>query len=143
MAAGNPYTASQREEFPAVAAAVGVDNSHAQHVGQHDLDQAVQHILTAGALRGPLIEQQAQQGPADRLAFARVWTICNQTRAFVQRSDAVGAGKLDANELEIVALAASRANGCRYCVSAHTLLGKMAGLNPGQIGDARAGVGND
>ena len=61
----------------------------------------------------------------------------------LQVNAAVGAGKLSAKEREIVALATSQANGCQYCVSAHTLLGKMAGLNPEQIQHARAGAGND
>ena len=61
----------------------------------------------------------------------------------LQVNEAVGAGALSAKEREIIALATSQANGCQYCVSAHTLLGKMAGLNPEQILHARAGNGND
>ena len=63
--------------------------------------------------------------------------------AMLQVNEAVGAGALSAKEREIIALATSQANGCQYCVSAHTLLGKMAGLNPEQILHARAGSGND
>lgn len=63
--------------------------------------------------------------------------------SLLQFNEAVGAGQLSGKEREIVALATSQANGCQYCVSAHTLLGKMAGLNPEQIAHARAGAGND
>jgi uncharacterized peroxidase-related enzyme len=61
----------------------------------------------------------------------------------LQLGDAINAGKLSASEREIVALATSQANGCQYCVSAHTLLGKNAGLKPEQIRHARAGTGGD
>ena len=63
--------------------------------------------------------------------------------SLLQQNDAIGAGKLSGKEREIVALATSQTNGCQYCVSAHTLLGKMAGLNPEQIAHARAGAGSD
>jgi len=50
----------------------------------------------------------------------------------------IAAGKLSASEREIIALATSQANSCQYCVSAHTLLGKNAGLNAEQARSARA-----
>ena len=40
---------------------------------------------------------------------------------------------------EQVNLAVSQANSCEYCVSAHTLLGKHAGLSAEQMFDARRG----
>jgi AhpD family alkylhydroperoxidase len=48
--------------------------------------------------------------------------------------EAINAGKLSASEREIVALATAQANGCQYCVSAHTLPGKNAGLSPERQG---------
>lgn len=59
----------------------------------------------------------------------------------LQINEAVGGGRLTAREREIVALATSQANGCGYCLSAHTLLGKHAGLTPEQTQAARAGSG--
>ncbi len=54
---------------------------------------------------------------------------------------AIGSGKLTGAEREIIALATSQANGCQYCLSAHTLLGKNAGLSLEQTLQARAGKG--
>ncbi|MFX8605051.1 carboxymuconolactone decarboxylase family protein, partial [Acinetobacter baumannii] len=45
-------------------------------------------------------------------------------------------------EREIIALATSQANACQYCLSAHTLLGKNAGLSLEQTRAARAGEGS-
>jgi uncharacterized peroxidase-related enzyme len=44
---------------------------------------------------------------------------------------------------EAVALAVAQANSCDYCLSAHTLLGKGAGLTPEQIAQARTGGASD
>jgi uncharacterized peroxidase-related enzyme len=60
----------------------------------------------------------------------------------LQINQAIGAGSLNAKEREIVALATSQANGCGYCLSAHTLLGKNAGLSLEQTYTARAGRGS-
>lgn len=59
------------------------------------------------------------------------------------QNEATAKGLLSAGEREIIALAASQANSCHYCLSAHTLIGKNAGLNPQQIASARAGNGSD
>lgn len=58
-------------------------------------------------------------------------------------SDALSKGKLNAQQREIVALAVAQANGCHYCLSAHTLLGKGAGLTPEAIMAARQGKGQN
>ena len=54
-------------------------------------------------------------------------------------SDALGKGVLTAPQREIVALAVGQANACAYCLSAHTLMGKGAGLSPEGIRKAREG----
>lgn len=54
-------------------------------------------------------------------------------------SETLGAGRLNATQREIVALAVGQANRCQYCLSAHTLMGKGAGLSPDDIAAARAG----
>ncbi len=46
---------------------------------------------------------------------------------------------LRAKEREIVNLVVSQVNGCRYCQSAHTALGKMHGLTEAQILEIRGG----
>jgi uncharacterized peroxidase-related enzyme len=46
---------------------------------------------------------------------------------------------LSAKEKEVVNLAVSEANGCIYCLSAHTAIGKMNGFTDEQILEFRAG----
>lgn len=63
--------------------------------------------------------------------------------AYLGLSDALGAGVLTARQREIVALAVAQTNGCEYCVSAHTMMGKGAGLAVDAILAARHGKGAD
>jgi uncharacterized peroxidase-related enzyme len=58
-------------------------------------------------------------------------------------SAALHKGRLTARQRESLALAISQANDCQYCLSAHTVTGKMAGLTPDQIRKARAGKSDD
>jgi alkylhydroperoxidase AhpD family core domain len=46
---------------------------------------------------------------------------------------------LKAKEREVINLVTSQINGCRYCLSAHTLLGKMNGFTEEQIIELRKG----
>ncbi|MBX9808714.1 MAG: carboxymuconolactone decarboxylase family protein [Sphingobacteriaceae bacterium] len=46
---------------------------------------------------------------------------------------------LKAKEREVINLVVSQVNGCRYCLSAHTVLGKMNGFTDEQIIDLRNG----
>ena len=46
---------------------------------------------------------------------------------------------LKAKEREIINLVVSQHNGCRYCQSAHTVLGKMNGFTEDQILEIRGG----
>jgi len=63
--------------------------------------------------------------------------------SLLQINEAISMGHLTFKEREIVALATSQANSCQYCLSAHTLLGKSAGLTLDQTLGARAGQGSD
>lgn len=58
---------------------------------------------------------------------------------------ALAATSLSKQEIEVVKLAVSEVAGCDYCLAAHTLMGKMAGLSPEAILAARRGsaTGND
>jgi uncharacterized peroxidase-related enzyme len=47
---------------------------------------------------------------------------------------------LSKQEIEVVKLAVSEVNGCDYCLAAHSLMGKMAGLAPDAILAARRGT---
>lgn len=53
---------------------------------------------------------------------------------------AVAASTLDKPDIEIIKLVVSEHAGCDYCVAAHTLMGKLAGLSDEQMKQARAGV---
>lgn len=62
---------------------------------------------------------------------------------YLALGDALAKGVLTQRQREIVALATAQRNACHYCISAHTLLGKSAGLSPEQIAAARRGAGAD
>ncbi|HBE69374.1 MAG TPA: peroxidase [Planctomycetaceae bacterium] len=57
--------------------------------------------------------------------------------AYLQFSGSLAGGSLSAQHREAIALAVGQANQCDYCLSAHSALGKMAGLTQEQIRDAR------
>jgi uncharacterized peroxidase-related enzyme len=59
--------------------------------------------------------------------------------AYLGMSETLAGGRLSAAQREIVALAAGQANRCQYCLSAHTLIGKGAGLSATAIAAARDG----
>lgn len=58
---------------------------------------------------------------------------------YLQFAGALGNGVLTAAERETVSLAVGQANACSYCLSAHTLGAKAAGLAPEAIAAARNG----
>ncbi|SEF51631.1 uncharacterized peroxidase-related enzyme [Bryocella elongata] len=58
-------------------------------------------------------------------------------------SGALAHGQLDARLREQLALAVSQENGCDYCLSAHSAIGKMVGLKPEEIIASREGKGTD
>jgi uncharacterized peroxidase-related enzyme len=64
-------------------------------------------------------------------------------QAFAQFNGAMGAAKLPARTREQIALVTAELNSCTYCLSAHTALGKAAGLNQSQIDGARHGEADD
>lgn len=57
--------------------------------------------------------------------------------AYLQFSGSLSKGSLPAKTREQIALAVGQANGCGYCLAAHTALGQMAGLTAEQIRDSR------
>jgi uncharacterized peroxidase-related enzyme len=60
-------------------------------------------------------------------------------RAVLQADSVLAAGSLGKQDLETIKLVVSAAAGCDYCVAAHSLLGKMAGLTPEALREIRAG----
>jgi AhpD family alkylhydroperoxidase len=59
--------------------------------------------------------------------------------AWASFNGALAEGLLAPRTREIIALAVAQANGCDYCLAAHSLLGKMAGLTPEEKIEARRG----
>src|SRR3984957_8911519 len=57
-------------------------------------------------------------------------------------SGALAGGFLDAKTREQIALVTAQENHCDYCLSAHTAIGKMVGLNHDQIVASREGSGS-
>jgi uncharacterized peroxidase-related enzyme len=73
-------------------------------------------------------------------------TMANSAAAlegYMSLSSALNKGVLPATTREQIALSVSQTNGCEYCLAAHSLTGKLAGLQPDQIVAARRGKGTD
>ncbi|MEQ8818621.1 MAG: peroxidase-related enzyme [Sumerlaeia bacterium] len=62
--------------------------------------------------------------------------------AYLQFNTTLG-GTLDAKTREIISLIVAETNGCGYCASAHTALGKMVGLSEEEILTVRKGGATD
>lgn len=60
--------------------------------------------------------------------------------AYLAFNSALAKGSLSAKLREQIALAVGEANQCKYCLAAHTALGKMAGLSEADIADSRRGA---
>jgi uncharacterized peroxidase-related enzyme len=63
--------------------------------------------------------------------------------SYLSFSAALASGLLDAKTREQIALLTAQENHCDYCLSAHTAIGKMVGLNHGQIVASREGDGGN
>ena len=88
-------------------------------------------------LCGPRITKTASSVPN---TYAAIGSLQPQALSAILDAEAVlAAGSLSRKDIETVKLAVSAATGCDYCVAAHSLLGKLAGLPPATIGSIRAG----
>lgn len=63
--------------------------------------------------------------------------------AYLHFSGSLAAGHLDAKLREQIALVTAQQNRCDYCLSAHSAIGKLAGLNQDQILASREGKSAD
>lgn len=74
-------------------------------------------------------------------AYATIGALSPASLALMLGGDAaLSGGSLSRAEIEAVRLAVSAQNGCDYCVAAHSLVGKMAGLRPDELRALRAGL---
>ena len=64
-------------------------------------------------------------------------------KGYLSFSGALGDGLLKAKVREQIALAVADANNCEYCLSAHTAIGKMMGLNDSEIVSSRQASSGD
>jgi len=62
---------------------------------------------------------------------------------YLRFSSALGDGALGAKLREQIALAVAEANGCEYCLAAHSTIGKMVGLTNGDVIAGRQGRSSD
>ncbi len=62
-------------------------------------------------------------------------------KAWMEIDGALAKGSLDAKLRQEIALAVGQKNGCEYCVSAHTAIGKLTGLTDQQILSSRHAQG--
>ena len=95
-----------------------------------------------GEARQLLDAVQAQLGVTPN--FIRV--LANSPKAlqgFLGLYGALGQAELDKPTQERIALAIAEGNGCQYCVSAHTAIGRRAGLSNGEMALNRQGRPQD
>ena len=60
-------------------------------------------------------------------------------RAMLMADSVLAAGSLSKRDQETIKLVVSGVVGCGYCEAAHSLLGKLAGLTPGELKNIRDG----
>jgi len=85
----------------------------------------------------------AQLGSVPNM-FRLISTSPQALEGYLGMSGALGKGALPAATRERIALAVAEINGCNYCLSAHTYLGKnLAKLDDAEITANRSGASND
>ncbi|MEO1514397.1 MAG: carboxymuconolactone decarboxylase family protein [Bacteroidota bacterium] len=75
--------------------------------------------------------------------YATIGASSNALESFLAFQGAQAKGSFKAKEREAVYLAVSQANGCEYCLAAHTALGKMNGFSEEETIQLRAGTHTD
>lgn len=98
--------------------------------------------LAEGRAGELLAAVKAKMGKAPNMTRAMA-TAPAVLDAYLKFSGALAEGQLPATVREQIALVVGEQNGCDYCLAAHSLLGKLAGLQPGEILDSRRGVSED
>jgi uncharacterized peroxidase-related enzyme len=92
----------------------------------------------------PLLEAVNKQLGVVPNMFRLIATSPQALEGYLAMSGALGHGALPAATRERIALAVAEVNGCDYCLSAHTYLGKnLAKLDDAEITANRSGASND
>lgn len=64
-------------------------------------------------------------------------------KSYLSYSQSLSVGSLPVRLREQIALLISEENKCNYCIAAHRMLGKGAGLTEQEVGDARVGISSN
>lgn len=73
--------------------------------------------------------------------YATIGTHAPEALQSTLNLDAViGKSSLSKQDIETIRIVVSEVSGCDYCLAAHTMIGKMAGLSPEAMRAVRAGV---
>lgn len=101
-------------------------------------------IAEAPAKAQPLLEAVNRQLGTVPNMFRLIATSPQALEGYLGMSGALGKGALAPATRERIALAVAEANGCDYCLSAHTYLGRnLAHLDDAEITANRNGASND
>jgi uncharacterized peroxidase-related enzyme len=101
-------------------------------------------IDTAPAAAKPLLEAVKKQMGSVPNLFRVVANSPAALEGYLGLNGALSKGSLDAKTRERIALAVAEINGCGYCLSAHTYLGKnVAKLDDAEMTANRSGASND
>jgi uncharacterized peroxidase-related enzyme len=101
-------------------------------------------IESAPAAARPLLENVKKQLGSVPNLFRVVANSPAALEGYLSLNGALAKGTLDAKTRERIALAVAEVNGCGYCLSAHTYIGKnLAKLDDAEITANRNGSSND
>jgi len=101
-------------------------------------------IEAAPAAAGPLLEAVKKQIGSVPNLFRVVANSPAALEGYLGLNNALSKGQLDVKTRERIAIAVAEANGCGYCLSAHTFIGKnVAKLDDAEITANRSGASND
>jgi uncharacterized peroxidase-related enzyme len=101
-------------------------------------------IEASPAAARPLLEAVKKQIGSVPNLFRVVANSPAALEGYLGLNNALSKGQLDAKTRERIAIAVAEANGCGYCLSAHTYLGKnVAKLDDAEITANRSGASND
>jgi uncharacterized peroxidase-related enzyme len=91
------------------------------------------------AAQAALVRVKAAYGGRVPNIHATIAQSPSALEAFIAWGQALAHGSLTPREVELINLHTSQLNGCAYCVSAHSGLGRKAGLSSEEVEAARAG----
>jgi uncharacterized peroxidase-related enzyme len=101
-------------------------------------------IADAPEVSRPLLQAVEKQLGSVPNMFRAIATSPQALEGYLGMSGALGKGSLPAATRERIALAVAEVNGCNYCLSAHTYLGRnLAKLDDAEITANRSGASND